>query len=157
MGNRNSNLKYRYGITLRERDELLHRQGNKCSICEVSLKEDDTKKIQIYVDHDHITGKVCGILCFNCNSGIGLFGENGLNLLKAVKYLYNSKKTPKFMVDGYGNKIYTVKKDSDMVRHYDVIRNPDKPDELDFMIVKGWKKKKKKKQLLPNSIEEFVE
>lgn len=151
---RNQNLKYRYGITLRERDELLYKQGNKCCICGINLKDDTSHRDRIYVDHDHITGKLCGILCCNCNTGLGVFGENCLTLAKALKYLYNRKKTPKFTVDRYGNKIYTIKTDSDMVRHYNVIRNPDKPDEFDLLFVKGWKKKKK--QLLPNSLEEFL-
>lgn len=44
-----------------------------------------------YKDHDHKTGKQRGILCFNCNCGIGLFKDNVERLKKTIDYLEKYK------------------------------------------------------------------
>lgn len=51
----------------------------KCSVCK--------DKSSLSVDHNHTTGKIRGILCNNCNRGIGLLGDTPESLLKAYKYL----------------------------------------------------------------------
>src|SRR5690349_12451468 len=40
-----------------------------------------------HVDHDHVFGNVRGVLCFNCNGGLGQFKHNVENLGKAISYL----------------------------------------------------------------------
>lgn len=78
-----SHLKYTYGITPTQYDELVAFQNGVCAIC--FQKE----KIHRYllVDHDHGTGKVRGLLCSNCNVGLGRFSDNYNLLLKAVEYI----------------------------------------------------------------------
>jgi len=72
-------LKERYNISLKDYNKLLKNQNNKCKIC--------LKKNKLVVDHDHKTGKVRGLLCNHCNTGIGFLKEN-LNILKnSIKYL----------------------------------------------------------------------
>lgn|SRR5690606_9432278 len=39
------------------------------------------------VDHDHLTGQVRGILCFDCNTGLGKLGDNLESLKAAIEYL----------------------------------------------------------------------
>lgn len=47
-----------------------------------------------HVDHCHKTGKVRGILCAECNSGLGKFKDRPEFLIKAVEYLLGSRGTP---------------------------------------------------------------
>lgn len=76
---RNRHLKIRYGIEEHEVDELVRSQGNKCAICLAPHPE--------HVDHDHQTGRVRGVLCFNCNRGLGYIGDSIKGLFHAADYL----------------------------------------------------------------------
>jgi hypothetical protein len=72
-------LKKRYGIGADEFDELVRQQGGVCAICGRENPE--------HVDHDHDTGEVRGILCFNCNGGLGQFRDSIDALRAAAAYL----------------------------------------------------------------------
>jgi hypothetical protein len=78
-GMREYHLRYRYGIGQMEFDELLAAQGGMCAIC--------GKENPQHVDHDHVTGYIRGILCFNCNGGLGHFRDNIAHMTKATAYL----------------------------------------------------------------------
>jgi hypothetical protein len=65
-------FKRKYGITLEEHQVLQTAQNNKCNICNVEFDK------KICVDHDHITKKVRGLLCTNCNLALGLIKDNPL-------------------------------------------------------------------------------
>jgi hypothetical protein len=79
---RNDHLKRMYGTTLEEYDAMESRQNGVCLICGMPPGAG-----RLCVDHDHDTGKIRGLLCHNCNAGIGLFRED-INLIrKAVEYL----------------------------------------------------------------------
>jgi hypothetical protein len=73
---RHYHLKRRYGIGA---DEFVRQQGGVCPICGRADPE--------HVDHSHETGDVRGILCFNCNGGLGQFRDSIDALLGAVDYL----------------------------------------------------------------------
>lgn len=74
-----------YGITLEQYNQILLKQGSVCAICGGL-----NKNRRLCIDHDHKTGKVRGILCDNCNKGLGNFLDTPTLLLKAVKYLSTS-------------------------------------------------------------------
>jgi len=73
----------KYGITLVEKKKMLNEQGNKCKIC---LQEFNDKVVSC-VDHCHTMGKIRGLLCRQCNVGLGNFKDNPLALVKAAEYL----------------------------------------------------------------------
>jgi len=81
-------LKKNYSLTLAEYDALLQKQGGCCAICE----KDETMKIKgkvirLSVDHCHETGKVRGLLCTRCNTGLGNFSDDIDRLKQAIDYL----------------------------------------------------------------------
>lgn len=80
-------LKRKYGLTPEQYDAL----GTCCAICGATegnkRVNGDGKAYRLFVDHDHGTGKVCGLLCFACNVAIGYLDHNVERLLSAVAYL----------------------------------------------------------------------
>lgn len=72
----------RYGMTSEDIEQLLLKQDCKCAICADAI-DMQTKR----VDHCHETGYVRGLLCWNCNTGIGKLGDNVDGLMRAVHYL----------------------------------------------------------------------
>lgn len=76
-------LQKQYGVSLDEFKEMEKEQGGKCAICGIFCK--------LHLDHDHETGRIRGLLCPNCNKGLGLFFDNAKNLNNARKYLQNTK------------------------------------------------------------------
>jgi len=82
----NSRLKSQYGLSLAEYQELLESQGGVCKIC----KQPCNSGKRLAVDHCHLTGKIRGLLCTCCNTGIGKFRDSPELLLAAVEYLKNA-------------------------------------------------------------------
>lgn len=81
--NRKSHLKNTFGLTPEEYDQKLRRQGGVCLICQRPPAEGK----MLDVDHDHATGRVRGLLCRNCNQGLGKFFESPFLMAAAVGYL----------------------------------------------------------------------
>lgn len=75
----------KYGLTAEEYKQLIDKQDGKCAICGASIG--NTEGDRLYVDHDHATGKVRGLLCSNCNLGLGKFQDSVQLLQKAILYL----------------------------------------------------------------------
>lgn len=67
-------------------DAMLEAQGGGCFICSRPPRED----ISLHVDHDHLTGKVRGILCFCCNNALADFQDDPSLLQKAASASYVS-------------------------------------------------------------------
>lgn len=65
---RNSQLKYKYGITSADYDRMNFAQGGACMIC----REPPPSGKNLYVDHCHNSGRVRGLLCQQCNTMIGM-------------------------------------------------------------------------------------
>ena len=78
-------LKRSFSITMDEYNALLNSQGGRCAICG-SLGE-EARYRRLCVDHNHVTNRLRGLLCRNCNSAIGLMGDDPDILRKAIEYL----------------------------------------------------------------------
>lgn len=75
-------LKHNYGLTPEEYDAKLQSQNGVCVLC-----SSPPKRTQLHVDHDHLTGTVRGLLCSNCNTGIGLLKDDPDRLVGAAEYI----------------------------------------------------------------------
>lgn len=89
---RASRLLLRYGLTIERFNEMLREQGWACVICRVSFvgftdEDGPSTMIKPCVDHDHKTGAVRGLLCNDCNGGLGYFKDNTEALASAILYL----------------------------------------------------------------------
>lgn len=75
-----------YGINKENIQQLLKKQQNCCAIC-LQKFDRNRKSLNYHIDHNHRTGKVRGLLCQNCNTGLGLLQDDTKILAKALQYL----------------------------------------------------------------------
>lgn len=73
-----------YGMMPGEYDRLLAEQDGKCKSCGGGP---DSKYGRLYVDHDHATGRVRGLLCSGCNTALGCIADNIDRLRNLIVYL----------------------------------------------------------------------
>lgn len=81
-----SRRKTMYGLLDVDFKEMLSAQGNKCAVCSREFTK-TCRKDTPHVDHCHTTGKIRGLLCGPCNSGIGHLQDSLLVILNAAEYL----------------------------------------------------------------------
>lgn len=86
-----SKLRNEYGIDLEQYRAMLVIQNDSCAICNKTTVEEGKR---LSVDHCHSTGKVRGLLCHQCNVGLGVFRDNKKFLVSAIKYLIKSENKP---------------------------------------------------------------
>lgn len=89
-----------YGVSIADLEGLLAAQDGRCAICLTHWKECAAPKASryervfvqhLYVDHDHVTGKIRGLLCNYCNIAIGFLKENVEIIKSAADYLQAHK------------------------------------------------------------------
>lgn len=80
-------LERQYGLTDAEYDALSKTQGGVCAICRTMGPPVRNDTPRLAVDHCHTSGEVRGLLCANCNRGIGLFADSPERLAAAISYL----------------------------------------------------------------------
>lgn len=78
-----TDLLKKFGINADQYDAMLKEQNNVCAICS---KPELCNRL-LAVDHNHVTKKVRGLLCTNCNMAIGKFQDSINNLKKAIEYM----------------------------------------------------------------------
>jgi hypothetical protein len=95
-GNTTRYLMRCYGITYNDYERMHREQDGLCALC---LTEGFTMakhhKLKLVVDHCHTTGEVRGLLCHNCNRGLGLFQDNPDVLRKAASYVEGATTIPR--------------------------------------------------------------
>lgn len=72
-----------HGVGFDRRMVMYENQGGACFIC--GAYEPDP--VALHVDHCHATSEVRGLLCGDCNRGVGGFKDNPRLLLRAATYL----------------------------------------------------------------------
>mgnify|MGYP001036879075 CR=1 FL=1 len=75
-------------ITYEQYEQLLEEQNGQCAIC--GTDENQFNK-GMCVDHCHETGQIRGLLCTECNLGIGYLKDEAELLMKAAEYLTGSR------------------------------------------------------------------
>jgi uncharacterized Zn finger protein (UPF0148 family) len=75
-----------YGMSLADFWALHTAQEGACAICQ----KRPTDPFTLHVDHCHETGKIRGLLCSPCNTGLGRFKDDPERLMKAARYLDGS-------------------------------------------------------------------
>lgn len=89
--NLRANLR-RYGITPERYAEMLAEQNGVCLLCGLPpAGEGHGTSSRLHVDHDHVTGKVRGLLCNNCNRGLGYLADDPVLMLKAAEYVKRNR------------------------------------------------------------------
>lgn len=81
---REYHLKRLYGIDLEGYNKLLKEQDHRCYICN---KHENEFKKKLHVDHNHSTGEIRGLLCYNCNHNIVRKTTDPEIALKLYQYL----------------------------------------------------------------------
>lgn len=84
-------LKRVYNLSEIEYLNRLEKQNYKCLLCNSNFSGERTAPKAPVVDHCHTTGKVRGILCNECNRGLGYFRDNPEALTKAASYVQSTK------------------------------------------------------------------
>ena len=75
------NRKHKYGLSNEDFLKMANAQDGKCAAC----GSHQTKVLE--VDHNHVTGKVRGLLCRKCNSKLGWLEKDQGNVI-LLKYLF---------------------------------------------------------------------
>ena len=88
----NNSLKRRcskFNITVEQYHQMVKEQSNSCAICKKHKDDFAGRGNSFHIDHCHDTGKVRGLLCSNCNTGLGHFKDDIIALEKAIEYIKN--------------------------------------------------------------------
>ena len=72
----------RYGLSRSEYSAMMQKQQGTCAICERCFDN-----LKVYIDHDHATNRVRGLLCLQCNASLGNMRDDIRLLRRAVEYL----------------------------------------------------------------------
>lgn len=78
------------GITLDKHKELTEKQNDLCAICfmpETRKSSVSGDTLRLAIDHCHTTKKVRGLLCHNCNTGLGKFEDDPVRMYRAIRYV----------------------------------------------------------------------
>ena len=83
---KNHKLTSAYGISIEEYEQMNEAQGGLCQICG-DPQGGKHAHMDLFVDHDHETGEVRGLLCHGCNVALGSMRDDPTLLRKAANYL----------------------------------------------------------------------
>ena len=79
-----------FNMSVADYDEMFEAQDGDCALCgrpETRKNPKTGEVLRLAVDHCHVTGRVRGLLCCNCNTGLGKLGDTPEALEKALAYV----------------------------------------------------------------------
>lgn len=76
-----------HGIAEEDYLAMMQERDGLCDIC----RKECPVVGSLSIDHDHSTGRIRGLLCKQCNSGLGFFRDSCENLARAIDYLTASR------------------------------------------------------------------
>lgn len=77
----------KYGVTPEMFDEMFAAQNGACALCGTT----NSGSRAFNIDHCHSTQVVRGLLCHNCNVGLGHFRDDPALLMRASEYIYAAR------------------------------------------------------------------
>lgn len=77
-----------YGLEEQDLRDLMDKQKGCCAICKETLRVATGRSY--HIDHEHSSGKVRGLLCNQCNVGLGMLGDSYNTLQEAARYIKNA-------------------------------------------------------------------
>jgi len=77
----------RFGKTIDDYFLMFENQQGKCGCCG---KHQDQEPQRLQIDHCHKTNQIRGLLCWDCNAGIGKLGDDLEGVKNAIRYLENT-------------------------------------------------------------------
>jgi hypothetical protein len=80
---RHNKLRQHYGIGSADYNRMLAEQDGRCAVC----RGESDGHGELHVDHDHVSGRIRGLLCASCNIGIGNLKDDAAIVLAAHAYL----------------------------------------------------------------------
>jgi len=83
-------LQRNYGMSITQYDALWAAQQGQCAACgQVETATDPrTQEVRwLCVDHDHVTGKVRGLLCTSCNTALGHLQDDPARIRGLLAYI----------------------------------------------------------------------
>jgi hypothetical protein len=84
-------------LTVTDYDQMLAAQDGRCAICRNTTP---LGRGRWHIDHDHVTGQVRGLLCNNCNLGIGYFGDDPEIIKAAARYVTKPRQLERLPGEG---------------------------------------------------------
>lgn len=84
---RDAQLRHKYQLTVGGYEAMKKAQGDVCAICGEASSWNRREGNVLVVDHDHLTGRVRGLLCHPCNQALGLFRDRPDLMLRAAEYV----------------------------------------------------------------------
>lgn len=89
--NRRYNLWHKYRITPQQYDAMFNVQGGRCAICDAKPQVKNAHgrghSGRLHIDHDHINGNICALLCHICNQGMIAMDRVDDWATKAIAYV----------------------------------------------------------------------
>lgn len=90
LAKRKCRLRKEYGLTIAEYDAMVAAQKGRCAICRNPPRA-GSRKDKLHIDHDHVTGKVRGLLCDLCNRGVGMLRDDPKIMRSAARYVLRTR------------------------------------------------------------------